>query len=240
MLDQRNEQVCRWHREWPRNLLVAWTSGNISARDVATNLVVIKPSGVSYDELRPELMVVVNMQGKVLEGSLKPSSDTASHLYIYRHRPDVNGVVHTHSRYATAFAAVGKAIPVLLNAMADEFGGPIPCAGFALIGGEEIGKQVVDHIGASPAVLLQTHGVFTIGKSVKEAVKAAVMTEDIAYTTWLALQIGTPTAIAPEHVAHLHHRYQSCYGQPEPAPAAPPQFIPTPASVPLTPVEFAT
>jgi len=240
MLEQLKEQVCRLHAELPRNHLVAWTSGNISARDFVSNLVVIKPSGVSYDDMRPELMVVVNMHGKVLEGNLKPSSDTASHLYIYRHRPDVNGIVHTHSRYATAFAAVGQPIPVYLTAMADEFGGPIPCAGFALIGSEEIGKQVVDHIGSSPAVLLQNHGVFTIGKNAKEAVKAAVMTEDVAYTTWLALQIGTPVAIAPEHVAHLHRRYQTCYGQAEtpaamPAKLVPPSVIPMPAAV-----EFAS
>jgi L-ribulose-5-phosphate 4-epimerase len=229
MLDQLKEQVCRLHQELPRNQLVAWTSGNVSARDPATNLVVIKPSGILYDDLRPELMVVVNMQGKVLEGNLKPSSDTASHLYIYRHRPDVCGIAHTHSRYATAFAVVGRPIPVHLTAMADEFGGPIPCAGFALIGGEEIGKQVVDFIGTSPAVLLQNHGVFTIGKSAKDAVKAAVMTEDIAYTTWLALQLGTPIPIAAEHVTHLHRRYQTCYGQTV-APPAVPQFITTAAS----------
>ena len=240
MLEQLKEQVCRWHRELPRNQLVAWTSGNVSARDPVTNLMVSKPSGVSYDELSPEVMVVVNMQGKIIEGSLQPSSDTASHLYIYRNRPDVNGIVHTHSRYATAFAAVGMAIPVHLTAMADEFGGPIPCAGFALIGGEEIGKQVVDHIGASPAVLLQNHGVFTVGKSVREAVKAAVMTEDIAYTTWLAMQIGTPIPIAPEHVAQLDRRYQTCYGQAQPAPANPPLFVPVPTSIPALPVEFGS
>jgi L-ribulose-5-phosphate 4-epimerase len=240
MLEQLKKQICRLHRELPRNQLVAWTSGNISARDPATNLVVIKPSGVSYDDLRPELMVVVNMQGKILEGAMKPSSDTASHLYIYRHRPDVHGIVHTHSRYATAFAAVGKPIPVHLTAMADEFGGPIPCAGFALIGGEEIGKQVVDHIGASPAVLLQNHGVFTIGKSAKDAVKAAVMTEDVACTTWLAMQIGAPIAIAPEHVAHLHRRYQTCYGQADAAPATPAPFVPTPPIVVAPIVEFTS
>ena len=236
MLERLKEQICKLHGELPRNQLVAWSSGNISARDLATNLIVIKPSGVLYDDMRPELMVVVNLQGKVVEGNLKPSSDTASHLYIYRHRPDVHGIVHTHSRYASAFAAVGKPIPVFLTAMADEFGGPIPCAGFALIGSEDIGKQVVDHIGSSPAVLLQNHGVFTIGKTAKDSVKAAVMTEDIAYTTWLAMQIGTPVPIAPEHVAHLHRRYQTCYGQ---ADAMPAHLIPNTASASAPTLEFA-
>jgi L-ribulose-5-phosphate 4-epimerase len=213
MLEQLKEQVWKLHLELPRNGLVAWTGGNVSARDPDSGLVVIKPSGVLYDELRPEDHVVLNLQGDIVEGNLKPSSDTASHLYIYRNRPDVNGVVHTHSAYATAFAALGRPIPVYLTAIADEFGGPIPCAGFALIGGEEIGQQVVEHIGASPAVLLKNHGVFTVGSTVRNAVKAAVMVEDIARSVWLALQLGQPDEIPAEDVAKLHHRYTHVYGQ---------------------------
>jgi L-ribulose-5-phosphate 4-epimerase len=213
MLEALKAEVCKLQLELPRYNLVVWTGGNVSARDPGTNLVVIKPSGVLFEDLRPEDHVVVDLNGKVVEGKLKPSSDTASHLYIYRQRPDVNGVVHTHSPYATAFAALGKPIPVYLTAMADEFGGPIPCAGFALIGGEEIGKQVVDQIGKSPAILLQNHGVFTVGKNAKNAVKAAVMTEDVARTTYLALQMGQPLEIAPEDVAKLHYRYTNVYGQ---------------------------
>jgi L-ribulose-5-phosphate 4-epimerase len=155
----------------------------------------------------------VDMEGHVVEGKLKVSSDTASHLYIYRHRSDVNGVVHTHSDYATAFAALGKPIPVYLTAMADEFGGPIPCGGFALIGSDDIGRVVVESIGDSQAVLLKNHGVFTIGKTAEAAVKAAVMTEDVARTVWLALQIGQPDEIPPEEVAKLHYRYTHVYGQ---------------------------
>jgi L-ribulose-5-phosphate 4-epimerase len=213
MLEQLKEQVWKLHMELPRNGLVVWTGGNVSARDPESNLVVIKPSGVLYADLRPEDHVVLNLDGEIVEGSLKPSSDTASHLYIYRHRPDVNGVVHTHSSYATAFAAVGKPIPVYLTAMADEFGGPIPCAGFALIGGEEIGKQVIEHIGTSSAVLLKNHGVFTIGSTAQNAVKAAVMVEDVACTVWRALQLGQPDEIAPADVAKLHDRYMHVYGQ---------------------------
>jgi L-ribulose-5-phosphate 4-epimerase len=158
-------------------------------------------------------MVVVDPDGTIVEGSYSPSSDTASHLYIYRHRPDVNGVVHTHSRYATAFAAVGRPIPVYLTAQADEFGGEIPCAGFTLIGDEGIGKLVVEGIGSSPAILLKNHGVFTIGPTAKAAVKAAVMTEDVAATVFMALQLGTPDVLPEDVVASLHDRYMNVYGQ---------------------------
>jgi L-ribulose-5-phosphate 4-epimerase len=213
MLEQLKEEVYKLHLELPKNNLVVWTTGNVSARDPESGLVVIKPSGIPYDELRPEHHVVVNLQGDVVEGDLKPSSDTATHLYIYRHREDVNGVVHTHSPYATAFAALGQPIPVYLTEMGDEFGCPIPCAGFALIGDEEIGRQVVEHIGSSPAVLLKQHGVFTVGPTAEAAVKAAVMTENVARTVWLALQLGQPEEIPPEDVAKLHHRYTHVYGQ---------------------------
>jgi L-ribulose-5-phosphate 4-epimerase len=213
MLDQIREQLWQLHLELPKNNLVTWTGGNISARDPQTGLVAIKPSGIRYEALLPEHMVVVDLEGKIVEGSLKPSSDTASHLYIYRHRPDVGGIVHTHSRYATAFAAVGRPIPVYLTAQADEFGGPIPCGGFALIGGEEIGKVVVESIGSSPGILLKNHGVFAVGSNAEAAVKAAVMVEDVAATVWLALQLGQPDEISEEDVAKLHHRYTHVYGQ---------------------------
>ncbi len=213
MLEKLKEELVDLNLELPKNHLVAWTSGNVSARDADTGLVVIKPSGVRFEDLKPEDLVVVDLDGRQVEGSLKPSSDTASHLYIYRRRADVGGIVHTHSRYATAFAALGRPIPCVLTAMADEFGGPIPCGGFALIGGEEIGKVVVESIGASPAVLLKNHGVFTIGKTAEEAVKAAVMTEDVAATVWLALQLGAPEPISPEDIKKLHRRYTKVYGQ---------------------------
>lgn len=213
MLERLKEELVQLHLELPKNNLVMWTGGNVSARDAETGLVVIKASGIRYEEMRPEHMVVMDKDGKMVEGGFKPSSDAYSHLYIYNHRPDVGGVVHTHSRYASAFAAVGKSIPCVLTAMADEFGGPIPCGGFALIGDEAIGKVVVESIGKSPAVLLKNHGVFTIGKNATAAVKAAVMTEDVAATVWMALQIGTPDIIPQEDVDKLHHRYTNVYGQ---------------------------
>lgn len=213
MLEHLREQLVTLHLELPKNNLVAWTSGNVSARDPESGFVVIKPSGIRYEDLRAEHMVVVDLEGDIVEGKLKPSSDTASHLYIYRRRLDVNGIVHTHSRYATAFAALGRPIPCVLTAMADEFGGPIPCGGFALIGGEEIGQVVVQAIGTSPSVLLKNHGVFAIGKDAEAAVKSAVMTEDVAATVWLAMQIGQPDEIPADLVARLNDRYQHVYGQ---------------------------
>jgi L-ribulose-5-phosphate 4-epimerase len=213
MLEALKEELYELHMELPKNDLVKWTGGNVSARDPETGLIVIKPSGVRYEHLKPEDHVVVDNEGVVVEGKFKPSSDTLSHCYIYRHRPDVYGIVHTHSPYATAFAAVGKPIPVCLTAIADEFGGPIPLAGFALIGSEAIGRQVLDHIGTSKAVLLKQHGVFTIGHSAEAAVKAAVMVEDIAKSVWLAMQIGQVEEIAPADVAKLFDRYNNVYGQ---------------------------
>ena len=213
MLEQLKQELYHLHLELPKNELVKWTGGNVSARDPESELVVIKPSGVRYEALRPQGHVVVNLDGEVVEGNLKPSSDTASHLYIYRHREDVNGVVHTHSPYATAFAAVGRPIPCCLTAIADEFGGAIPCTDFALIGNEAIGQQVIEHIGSSKAVLLEQHGVFAIGKTATAAVKAAVMVEDVAKAVWLALQIGEVVDIDPEAVKNLHARYTYVYGQ---------------------------
>ncbi len=213
MLEKLKEELVHLHLELPKNNLVAWTSGNVSGRDPETGYVVIKPSGVKYEDLRADQLVVLDVDGKIVEGNLKPSSDTASHLYIYRHRSDVNGIVHTHSSYATAFAAVGKPIPVYLTAIADEFGGSIPCGGFALIGGEQIGQVVIESIGDSPAVLLKNHGVFTIGLNAEAAVKAAVMVEDVARTVWIALQLGTPDEIPAEDVAKLRRRYTHEYGQ---------------------------
>ncbi len=213
MLEKLKEELVQLHLELPKHDLVVWTGGNVSARDPGTGLVVIKASGIRYEEMRPQHMVVVDLEGNPVEGDYKPSSDVYSHLYVYRHRTDVGGVVHTHSPYATAFAAVNKPIPVVLTAIADEFGGPIPCGGFALIGDDAIGKVVVDSIGSSPAVLLKNHGVFTIGKTARAAVKAAVMTEDNAKTVWLALQIGVPDVIPQADVDKLHHRYTHVYGQ---------------------------
>jgi len=203
------------HQELVRYGLVQWTAGNVSARVPGADLMVIKPSGVGYDALTPDTMVVCDLRGEVVDGDLAPSSDTASHAYIYRHLPHVGGVTHTHSTYAVAWAARGEAVPCVLTAMADEFGGAIPCAPFALIGTDAIGEVVVEALdrSPSPAVLVENHGPFTIGADARAAVKAAVMCEDVCRSVHLACQLGTPTPIAPEDVARLHARYQHEYGQ---------------------------
>jgi len=213
LLEGLRDEVCRMHAELPKNNLVAWTSGNVSGRDPETGLVVIKPSGIRYEDLTPENMVVVDLEGKVVEGEHKPSSDTFAHVYVYRHRPDVNGVVHTHSTFATAWAAVGRPIPAVLTAICDEFGGPVPVGAYAKIGGDEIGREIIRSIGDSPAILMKNHGVFTIGKTPEAAVKAAVMVEDVARTVFYALQLGQPDEIPAEEVARAHRRYLEDYGQ---------------------------
>lgn len=217
LLENLRVEICRLHKELPANHLVVWTSGNISGRDVESGLVVIKPSGVRYEELTPEKLVVVNLDGQVIEGTLKPSSDTLAHLYVYRHRPDINGVVHTHSPFATAWAAVGRPIPPVLTAICDEFGGPIPVGKYAKIGGDEIGREIICSIGNSPAILMKNHGVFTVGRTPEEAVKAAVMVEDVARTVFYAMLLGQPEEIPPEEVARAHRRYLEEYGQGAPS-----------------------
>ena len=208
-------EVCALHAELVRSGLVAWTSGNVSARVPGSGLMVIKPSGVRYDDLTPESMVVLTLDGTVVDGDLAPSSDTATHAYVYRAMADVGGVVHTHSPYATAWAARGEAIPCSITAMADEFGGDIPLGPFARIGGEEIGKGVVATLSGhrSPAVLMRSHGVFTIGGTAEAAVKAAVMCEDVARTMHLARALGPVPRLAEGDIDALHERYRTSYGQ---------------------------
>jgi L-ribulose-5-phosphate 4-epimerase len=208
-------EVAALHAELPRWGLVVWTAGNVSARVPGHDLLVIKPSGVGYDELTPETMVVCDLEGNLVEGERSPSSDTAAHAYVYKHLPHVNGVVHTHSTYATAWAARGEAIPCVLTMMGDEFGGEIPVGPFALIGDDSIGRGIVetlrDH--RSPAVLMKNHGPFTIGRSAKAAVKAAVMCEEVARTVHIARQLGEPLPIAQSDIDSLYARYQNVYGQ---------------------------
>ena len=208
--------VAALHSELTAYSLVAWTAGNVSARVPGHDLMVIKPSGVDYRDLHPDNMIVCTLYGEVVDGAHRPSSDTAAHAYVYRHLPDVGGVVHTHSTYATAWAARGEAIPCVLTAMADEFGGEIPVGPFALIGDDSIGRGIVSTLQGhrSPAVLMQNHGVFTIGDTARDAVKAAVMCEDVARTVHLARTLGTPIAISPSDVDRLYDRYQNVYGQP--------------------------
>jgi len=211
-------EVADLHAELPRNELVVWTAGNVSARVPGADLLVIKPSGVRYDEITPDAMVVTDLEGKLVEGDHQPSSDTAAHAYVYQHMPEVAGVVHTHSTYATAWSARGEPIPCVLTMIADEFGGEIPVGPFALIGDDSIGRGIVETLrgNRSPAVLMRNHGVFTIGKDAGAAVKAAVMCEDVARTVHIARQLGEPVPIPQPDIDSLYDRYQNVYGQ-EPA-----------------------
>jgi L-ribulose-5-phosphate 4-epimerase len=207
--------VASLHAELVRYGLVVWTAGNVSARVPDADLFVIKPSGVSYDDLTPDAMIVCDLDGERVEGNLAPSSDTAAHAYVYRHLPEVGGVVHTHSTYASAWAARGEPIPCVLTAMADEFGGEIPVGPFALIGDDSIGKGIIETLSGSRsrAVLMANHGVFTVGSDARSAVKTAVMCEDVARTVHVARQLGQPAAIDPADVTSLWERYQNVYGQ---------------------------
>jgi len=212
--------VCALHAELTRYQLVVWTAGNVSARVPGHDLLVIKPSGVSYDALTPDNMVLCDLDGRVVDGEHAPSSDTEAQAYVYRHMPEVGGVVHTHSTYATAWAARAEPIPCVLTMVADEFGGEIPVGPFAIIGDDSIGRGIVETLRGhrSPAVLMQNHGVFSIGPTARAAVKAAVMCEDVARTVHIARQLGTPVPIDPGDVDRLFDRYQNVYGQPSTQP----------------------
>lgn len=217
-VDELRVEVAGLHAELPRNELVVWTAGNVSARVPGQELLVIKPSGVSYDELTPDDIVVTDLDGVLVEGALAPSSDTAAHAYVYRHLDWVGGVVHTHSRYGTAWAALGEPIPCVLTMMADEFGGDVPIGPFALIGDDAIGRGIVETLreSRSRAVLMRNHGPFTIGRNARAAVKAAVMVEDVARTAFLVRQLAgadAMTRIAQPDIDALYERYQHVYGQ---------------------------
>jgi L-ribulose-5-phosphate 4-epimerase len=227
LISDAQQRVSDLHAELPRWGLVVWTAGNVSERVIVStdgtpgpeDLLVIKPSGVRYDELCAEKMVVCDLHGDLVEeissGDLSPSSDTAAHAYVYQQMPHVGGVVHTHSTYATAWAARGQDIPCVLTMMADEFGGPVPVGPFAIIGDDSIGRGIVETLreSRSPAVLMQNHGPFTIGATAADAVKAAVMVEEVAKTVHVSQQLGDPLPIPQDTIDSLYDRYQNVYGQ---------------------------
>ncbi|KQU67989.1 L-ribulose-5-phosphate 4-epimerase [Phycicoccus sp. Root563] len=219
-VDRLRAEVAELHAELTRNQLVVWTAGNVSARVPGADLLVIKPSGISYDELTPEAMVVCDLEGRVVQGDGSPSSDTAAHAYVYREMPEVGGVVHTHSTYATAWCARREPIPCVLTMMADEFGGDVPVGPFALIGDDSIGRGIVSTLRGhrSPAVLMGGHGPFTIGATARAAVKAAVMLEDVARTVHVAQQLGRTWPLDQADVTQLYDRYQNVYGQKDTTP----------------------
>ena len=212
LLPELREIVCKCNRMLPEKDLVKMTSGNVSGRDPDSGLIVIKPSGVAFEELQPEQMIIVDLEGNVIEGDLNPSVDTDTHLYVYARREDVFGIVHTHSVYASTFAVLGEPIPVCLTACA-MLGGEVPLGGFAPIGGEDIGQEIIDKIGRARVIIMQNHGVFTIGRSAQEATKMAVEVEEIAKITYLALARGNPIRLNEEQVDHMVDLYENQYGQ---------------------------
>src|SRR4051795_1804751 len=218
-IERQRDEVARLHDELIRWGLVIWTGGNVSGRVPGADLFVIKPSGVAYDDLAPENMILCDLDGNVVPGTpgseRSPSSDTAAHAYVYREMPDVGGIVHTHSTYAVAWAARGEEIPCVITGMADEFGGPIPVGPVAIIGDDSIGRGIVQTLRGhrSRAVLMQNHGPFTIGVNARDAVKAAVMCEDAARTVQIARQGGPLIPLPQETIDALYARYQNVYGQ---------------------------
>jgi len=217
LLEQLRKDVCWANQQLPKLGLVAWTSGNGCGRDPQSGSVVVKPSGVLFEELRPEALPVMDLDGNVIEGGLKPSVDTPTALYILRHMPEIHAVIHTHSAYATSFAALGRSIPVYLTEHGDAFGIPIPCGKYAKIGGIEVGQEVVRVLREinlqCPAVLMQNHGVFAVGYNPMGALKAAAVVEDIARAVHLAMATGDPIPIPPQEAQRLYDVYHTKYGQ---------------------------
>lgn len=214
MLERIKEEVCFWNKALKENNLVKWTSGNVSYRDVETGYVTIKPSGIPFDQLSPEKMVVVDLDGAVVEGDYQPSVDTKSHLYVYRERPEIKSIVHTHSPFATSFAIRGIDLKTYTTTGANIFGEVVRCTDFAIIGEEEIGQQIVKYIGNSPAILLRNHGVFTVGETPEKAVKTAVILEETAeYAHYATMHNPDIPALDPEIVAYSQDFYRHSYGQ---------------------------
>ncbi|MDP2964780.1 MAG: L-ribulose-5-phosphate 4-epimerase [Pelolinea sp.] len=213
MLENLKIRVSRLLAKLPENHLVCSTGGNVSARDPESGYMVIKPSGVPYEDLSPEALVVVDAQGNRVEGKFKPSSDTASHLYIYQKMPEINGIVHTHSPYATAFAVAERPIPVVFSETAEEFGGEIPLSEFVLVGGEAIGEQVVKYGSKIKAVVLRKHGIFTIGSTPEKAVDLAILAENSAFVAWLSFHLNPAAPLSEKDIQALYYRQQNIYGQ---------------------------
>lgn len=213
MLEKLKEEVCEQNHELPKAGLVVGSGGNVSGRDPETGLVVIKPSGVKFSRLTPETMVVVDLDGNVIEGTMKPSVDTGIHLYIYRHRADVFGVTHTHSPYATSFAARGERIPAVLTPITHMLGRDVPCSRYATPGEIDTGEAIIEAAQGGFAVLVKAHGVFTMGRSATEATSFAMYLEEAAFTTHLAMLRGPVEELPQEEIDRCYNWYRRNYGQ---------------------------
>ncbi|MBI9045035.1 MAG: class II aldolase/adducin family protein [Anaerolineaceae bacterium] len=214
MLEKLRQEVFEALLELPKNRLVTMHSGTVSGRDPETGNIVIKPTGFRYDRLTPSDLLVMDINGEILEGTLRPSSDTETHLYLYQHRPDIFGIVHTHSPYACIFAVLGRSIPAVMTSAA-LLGGEIPTGGYAAVGGKEIGSEIIRKIGKSSAITMQNHGVYTIGHTVWQATINAVEVEDLAKIAHFAMLHGDPIKLSNEQVEEFQNIYHSLYGQKE-------------------------
>lgn len=213
MLDALKQEVCAQNHELPRAGLVVGSGGNVSGRCPDTGLVVIKPSGVRFAQLVPDSMVVVDLDGRVIDGAMKPSVDTGIHLYLYRHRPDIGGVCHTHSPYATSFAARGERIPAVLTPITHMLGRDIPCSRYATPGEVDTGAAILEAAEGGKAALVQAHGVFTMGQNATEATSIALYLEEAAKTTHLAMLRGPVEELPPEEIERCYNWYRRNYGQ---------------------------
>lgn len=216
------QEVWWANTQLPRAGLVTMHSGNVSGIDRESGLILIKPSGVDYEHLQPEDLSIVDLSGNPvasevvpdgISSTLKPSVDTVHHSLLYKEDPSFGGIAHTHSNYATAWAAIGKPIPCALTAIADEFGGDIPCTPYIDNQGQSIANAIMEHRSRGPAILLGAHGVFTFAETPRKALKAAIMLEDAAKTLWLARQLGPVESMSPEEIEKWWNRYHSSYGQ---------------------------
>lgn len=195
-----------------REQLVSVTMGNMSARDPETGLFAIKPAGIEYPDISLDDMVVMDLEGNKVEGSLKPSTEWPMHLLIYQERPDINAIVHTHSPYATSFAVTGKDIPPL-NGEAAAMGGAIECARYEAGGTRELGLAALEKLGEKDAVLLRNHGVLAVGPNLKRAFYAATIVENSARLFIMGSIIGTPQPLGEDLVKAIRYEYQYKYFQ---------------------------
>ena len=213
ILPDLRQEVWHCNLELPKNDLVKMTSGNVSGRDPESKLVVIKPSGVPYSDLSPDNMVIVNLDGDVIEGDLLPSVDVSTHLFVYQNRDDINGVVHTHSTYACVFAVLNKPIPATLTT-SGLIGGSVPLGEYyPPLNDGKIGKEILRVIGNSLAVVMKNHGVFTIGKTPSQATRVAVEVEDMAKVNCFAMMHGEPVVLTNKQIQVMIKQYEEGYGQ---------------------------
>ena len=211
LLDVR-KKVIETSRKMLKYGLTTGTWGNISIRHNEI-LVAITPSGVDYETMIPEDVVIVDLMGKVIDGNLKPSSETPMHLAVYRERPDVQAIVHTHSPYASAFAVLGKEIPVVLAEMGSVVGGPVLVTPYCRPGSPEVGSETVRYLRDRAGVLLGNHGVVAVGRNVEEAFTAAMVIEDGARIYQMASVMGTPRLVPEDEINVLRESYMQHYGQ---------------------------